>query len=227
VPVDPADLTGFSGRVPIFPLPNVVFFPRTLLPLHIFEERYRAMTRDALTGERLIAMAMLKPGWEPNYERTPEIFTTVGLGRIVQEQRLPDGRYNIVLLGLQRARVVDEQAGHAYRMGRLELLEESAPERGSFEQIRLGLLAVHVTLMRARNSDWKPDPHMSLGLLCDLLAAQIDGDPLARQAVFEELDVAARARRVVEMLQSSAVASKEMRSGLKEQRKWPADPSNN
>lgn len=225
--MDPADLSAFSGRVPIFPLPNVVFFPQTLLPLHIFEERYRAMTRDALEGERLIAMAMLRPGWEPSYEGAPEIFPMVGLGRIVQEQKLPDGRFNIVLLGVKRARVVQEQAGQPYRVGRLELLEESAPEGGGFEQIRLGLLAVYVTLMRARSSHWKPDPHMSLGLLCDLLAAQIDTDPLVRQAVFEELDVAARARRVVEMLQQSAVASQEMRSGLKDQGKWPPGESAN
>ena len=59
-----AELKDFSGLAPIFPLPNVVLFPNALLPLHIFEPRYRQMTADALEGERLIAMALLRPGWE-------------------------------------------------------------------------------------------------------------------------------------------------------------------
>src|SRR5689334_24875244 len=80
------------SAVPLFPLPNVVLFPRAILPLHIFEERYKAMTADALQGDRVIAMAMLKPGWEKNYYGTPPIDPIVCVGSIWSHERLPDGK---------------------------------------------------------------------------------------------------------------------------------------
>src|SRR5947209_4114241 len=85
--------------VPLFPLPNVVLFPRAVLPLHIFEERYRAMMADALAGDRQVAMALLKPGWEKNYYARPAIEPVVCLGRILSHERLPDGCYNFLLQG--------------------------------------------------------------------------------------------------------------------------------
>src|SRR5213078_2405108 len=94
------DPKGFSGVVPVFPLPNVILFPGMFLPLHIFEPRYREMTADAIRGERLIAMALLKPGWENHYEGRPPIHPIMGMGKIVEQEALKDGRYNLVLLGL-------------------------------------------------------------------------------------------------------------------------------
>src|SRR5450432_958575 len=85
--------------VPLFPLPNVVLFPRAVLPLHIFEQRYKAMTAAALRGEKLIAMALLKPGWEKNYYSRPEIEPVVCVGRIVAQEKLGDGTYNFLLQG--------------------------------------------------------------------------------------------------------------------------------
>ncbi|MBC8116516.1 MAG: LON peptidase substrate-binding domain-containing protein, partial [Candidatus Saccharimonas sp.] len=86
-----AALEHFSGLAPLFPLPNVVLFPHGLLPLHIFESRYRQMTADALNGEQLIAMSLLQPGWEktPN-QLLPPIHSMVGLGQIVAHERLDD-----------------------------------------------------------------------------------------------------------------------------------------
>src|SRR5262245_53659368 len=116
------DLSGFSGSAPVFPLPNVVLFPHVALPLHIFEPRYREMIADALEGERLIAMALLKPGWEELYEEKPAIHEMVCLGRITAEESLEDGKYNIVLTGLTRALVVEEpETELLYRMAKLEL----------------------------------------------------------------------------------------------------------
>src|SRR5437016_14443168 len=77
--------------VPLFPLPNVVLFPRAVLPLHIFEERYLVMTADALRRDRLIAMALLKPGWERDYYSTPTIEPVVCVGQILMHEQLPDG----------------------------------------------------------------------------------------------------------------------------------------
>ncbi|HXX93988.1 MAG TPA: LON peptidase substrate-binding domain-containing protein, partial [Planctomycetota bacterium] len=84
---DPFDREGFSGRLPLFPLPNVVLFPHAFLPLHIFEPRYRSMTRGALEGERLIGMALLKPGWEGDYYGNPDVHEVIGVGKIIEEER--------------------------------------------------------------------------------------------------------------------------------------------
>src|SRR6478672_7469926 len=90
------------SAIPLFPLPNVVLFPRAILPLHIFEERYKAMTADALRGRREIAMALLRPGWERDYHHKPAIEPVVCVGRILSHERLPDGKYNFLLQGLAR-----------------------------------------------------------------------------------------------------------------------------
>ena len=80
---DPEQLRNFTGHVPLFPLPDAVLFPNALLPLMIFEPRYRQMVADALAGDGLIAMALLKPGWEDSYEtNSAPIRSTVCIGRI-------------------------------------------------------------------------------------------------------------------------------------------------
>src|SRR3954464_4040637 len=87
------------AAVPLFPLPNVVLFPRAILPLHIFEERYKLMTADALAGDRQIAMALLQSGWEKNYYGRPAIEPIVCVGTILNHERLADGKYNFLLQG--------------------------------------------------------------------------------------------------------------------------------
>ena len=77
--------------IPLFPLPNVVLFPGVFLPLHIFEERYRALTRDALAGDRIIGMALLRPGFEGDYAGRPPIYPVGCAGVISHSDRLPDG----------------------------------------------------------------------------------------------------------------------------------------
>src|SRR4051812_17609204 len=104
---DPAQQTVLES-VPLFPLPNVVLLPRAVLPLHVFEERYKVMTADALRGERLVAMALLKAGWERDYYQAPGIEPVVCVGRILSHERLPDGRYNFLLQGVMRARIARE-----------------------------------------------------------------------------------------------------------------------
>jgi Lon protease-like protein len=116
------DEAAFSGRVPLFPLPGLVLLPGGLLPLHVFEPRYRAMTRDALDSERLIAMALLKPGYEADYAGNPAIEDCVCVGRITRSRQLPDGRWNMVLVGLRRARVRAEDHSRGYRLAEVELL---------------------------------------------------------------------------------------------------------
>ena len=94
-------LQTFSGQAPLFPLPNVVLFPHATLPLHIFEPRYRQMTADALRGEQLIAMSLLKSVvQDASDSATPAIHPIVGLGQIIAHERLEDGRYMLILKGV-------------------------------------------------------------------------------------------------------------------------------
>ncbi len=108
-----------SRRLPLFPLPDVVLLPGTLLPLHIFEPRYRAMVADALEGDRTIGMTMLKPD-AGAHEDVPPIHRIGTAGEIVESEALPDGRYNILLEARFRFRVLGEAAPDPYRVARIE-----------------------------------------------------------------------------------------------------------
>jgi uncharacterized protein len=121
-------LRDFSGEVPVFPLPSLVLLPDVVAPLLIFEDRYRAMVSDALEGEKLIAMALLKPGWETQYEGNPEFFDRVCVGSIVSHEKLADGRYKLLLYGLFRAQVVEETQAVPYRKVRVEVRPDDVAE---------------------------------------------------------------------------------------------------
>ena len=110
--------------IPLFPLPTTVFYPNTSLPLHIFEPRYRTMVADTLKGEGKIGMILLKPGWESDYQGTPEIMTIGCVGEITRHSELPEGKYNILLSGLYRFRVLHEIKGKLYRQAQVECLKE-------------------------------------------------------------------------------------------------------
>jgi len=110
--------------IPLFPLPATVFYPNTSLPLHIFEPRYRDMVEDALNGKGEIGMILLKPGWENDYQGTPEIMTIGCVGKITRHSELPEGKYNILLSGLYRFRILNEIKGKTYRQAEVAILKE-------------------------------------------------------------------------------------------------------
>ena len=112
------------AAVPVFPLPNTVLFPHAVLPLHIFEERYKKMTADALAGDRQIAMALLRPGWEKDYYGRAAIEPVVCVGTIVSHECLANGEFNFLLQGHTRARVIREVGKEPYRQAQLEPVEE-------------------------------------------------------------------------------------------------------
>ncbi len=125
-------LEDFSGKMPIFPLPNVVFFPHTFLPLHIFEERYRAMVADATNGEKLICMALLKPGYEDDYEGSPPIHTVGTVGFMPMKKDHADGTSDILLVGMDKVKIKEITSDMPYRVAEVEILHdvvgESDPE---------------------------------------------------------------------------------------------------
>jgi Lon protease-like protein len=112
-------LREFKGEAPLFPLPSLVLFPDSIVPLRIFEDRYRAMVKDALQGDRLIATALLKPGWETQYAGNPPIHGRVCVGSIVSHETQKDGRYEILLYGLFRAEIRREVQIAPYRKAAL------------------------------------------------------------------------------------------------------------
>src|SRR5512132_2752843 len=128
---DPSRIANCQSRmlpptIPIFPLPNVVLFPNVFLPLHIFEPRYREMVADALASDRMIGMALLKPGWEHEYEGHPPVYPIGSNGVITHVERLDDGRYNIVLRGVERFRILEENHERSYRRATIEPILERA-----------------------------------------------------------------------------------------------------
>jgi Lon protease-like protein len=195
--------------VRLFPLPNLVLFPAVVQPLHIFEPRYREMMADALAGDRLLAMALLKPGWEADYHLAPPIHPTVCVGRIFQEERLPDGRYNLLLHGLARARVVEEIAGDKpYRMARVSLIEE-APAAPSVEEAFRRELGEQMARCFAQQSAALAQLRqllvstMPLGTLCDVFAFALPLPVEVKQELLEEGKVEARVRRLLAHLEQS------------------------
>lgn len=109
---------------PVFPLPNVVLFPKTMLALHVFEPRYRLMMDEVLKGNQSLVIALLKPGWEADYHGTPEVHSVACVGKIVQHQELADGRYNITVHGEQKVRVESFERSHPFRVARVRRLHE-------------------------------------------------------------------------------------------------------
>ena len=134
---DVCNLRSFSGTVPLFPLSTVVFFPNTLLPLHVFEPRYKQMVKDVSASERIIGMALLKPGWESNYYDNPEVYDVVGMGRIVSSETFEDGRINIVLYGLKRVKILEIMKDRPYRVARVEIVENARCESEEIYRSRI------------------------------------------------------------------------------------------
>ncbi len=209
-PVDPAEvLSTFTGRAPIFPLPNVVHFPHLLLPLHVFEPRYRRMVHDCLSGDRLLAMALLKPGWEASTAFSkPAVFDMACLGRITAEQRLPDGRYYLVLQGLSRARIVgEEDPDQPYRIAKLELCSDvyAAPPTIDRDARREEMLdafrRLHKDINLERVFQDAIAASVSMGVICDVLADALKLPPVAAQEVLDAVDVAERSSIVLGRIQ--------------------------
>ncbi|MCZ7647833.1 MAG: LON peptidase substrate-binding domain-containing protein [Planctomycetota bacterium] len=202
-------------EVPLFPLPDVVLFPGMILPLHIFEPRYKRMLSDAMAGERLIAMARLKPGWQQACLQAPEIFGMVGVGRIVAHQKLQDGTFHIALMGLGRARVQSEVKKEPYRVATVASIGDRPADSPESTRQRK---AVHESLVvsaeslmrRVLREDARKQLSKSLseredvGGAADLLASVFIQDPDQRQDLLDTVDPLRRARFVEDALDKFA-----------------------
>ena len=112
---------------PVFPLPNVVLFPKATLKLHVFEPRYRLMMTEVIQGGQSICVALLKPGWEADYYGSPAVYPVACVGRVAQHQMLPDGRYDLILQGEQKVEIEGFERDHPFRIARVRrLIEDNA-----------------------------------------------------------------------------------------------------
>ena len=185
--------------IPIFPLADVMLFPNMSRPLHIFEPRYRAMVADALEGDHLIGMVLLRPGYEADYEGRPPIYSIGCAGRITQVEQLPDGRYAIVLRGLVKFRVTSEDASRSYRLAQVEALPEllDDEERAALGEHRHELTALLASI--APGSD-PPPAELPDEDLVNGLAQFLDIHPSARQQLLEREGPLARAQALIDLI---------------------------
>lgn len=184
--------------VAMFPLPNVVLLPGALVPLHIFEPRYRDMTRDVLDGSGLIAMARLRDGYEADYHGRPPVHETLGVGRVIASDELDDGRYNILVRGLVRARVVEEMAPEtSYRRIRAEAIPDGEAAAEVLAALHRKLIVLCDQLADALDQGGEQlhelvrnesDPCACTDVVCAALVTEID----ERQRLLETADPAER-----------------------------------
>lgn len=197
------DIAPALAALPLFPLPQTVLFPGALLPLHVFEPRYRALVRDALETHQTLSVVLVTSVLPVDAAGHPEIAKVAGVGVIVDHVELPGGRFNLLLRGRARVALDELPFSPPYRRAAAEVLGE---ETGSLEPGDLGLLLASATAFAALVRQRDPTFELRLpkdaspGTLADLAAHQLLLDVRERQAALETLDVGARVRRVAETL---------------------------
>jgi len=190
--------TVLPATIPIFPLQDVMLFPRATRPLHIFEPRYRDMVADALAGDGLIGMVMLEPGYEADYEGRPPVFPVGTVGVIAESEELPDGGYNIVLGGLAKFRITGEDTSRSYRLAHIELIPDPMT---TADQVTLGDLReelnglVPIGLPGIQVPDGLGNEDLVNGI-----AQLIEIDPLDRLGLLEQPGSLARAQALIDLM---------------------------
>ncbi len=204
VPSEQVEPFSIPNRLPVFPLPNVVFFPKTYLPLHIFEPRYRQMVADATIGGQCIAMALLKEGWEFDYYGNPSIYPVLCVGRIVSVQSLSDGRSNILLQGLERCEIHEEHFEKSYREATIRI-KPKLSEVGLAPDVRCALIEVLGRYLQTREDStaWQGffREEVSDEVLVNTLSTYLECTSLEKQFLLEADGLHQRARRLNDLIQ--------------------------
>ncbi len=195
--------------LPLFPLPSVVLFPNVFLPLHIFEPRYRQMVADALAGDRIIGMVTLRPGHEDDYEGTPPIYATGCSGLITHVDKLEDGRYNIILRGLEKFAIHSEEMpaiGRQYRSAVITPIDESVrpSDRDELRRERQKLRNLLTPLFNGGLDGRLPEAMPDEDLV-NALAQYLEFEPIEKLALLERHGALARCRSMVELLEMKAM----------------------
>lgn len=190
--------------LPLFPLPNLVFFPKTRLPLHVFEPRYRQMIADALDGSKRVGIVLLRPGWETEYFGTPAIYEFGTVGSIEQAVPLQDGRYNIIVHGDVRFRVLDEVTTGLYRTARVIARPETEGNADGAYAQRTWLADLAQQYIRYLPEQTAVPEIETVGLdaLTNALIMSLNLDVAEKQKLLEIDDLMTRAEEIGNELQS-------------------------
>jgi uncharacterized protein len=193
--------TALPQEIPLFPLPEVVLFPETTRPLLIYEPRYREMVADALAGNKIIGMVLLRPGFEKDYEGRPPIYGIGCAGIIDDYKQLPDGRYAILLRGLSTFRILSEDTRKPYRLARIEMRPESLKpaELGPLSTLRERIAKALATVLPLDVEP--PDPGLDDAEFVNVVAQALKMPEEARQALLEHDSVLLRARALLDKLE--------------------------
>jgi hypothetical protein len=196
--------------IPIFPLPNTVLFPNVFLPLHVFELRFKRMITDALLGDRIIGMTLLRPGWESDYEGRPAVFSVGCAGLITHSETLEDGRYNIVLRGLQKFQISGEDNGQGYRIARVSGIAEPVDEvtRLAVQGSRGRLEELLTQSAKNENAEGRLPKSVSDEDLVNALAQYLDIDAIEKQALLEREGLAKRCESLIELLEMKLLVAR-------------------
>jgi len=205
----------FNGLVRLFPLPNLVLFPHVIQALHIFEPRYCEMLSEALESDHLITMALLVPGWENHYQGKPKLASNVCIGRIISHTPTDDGRHNLLLAGLQRAKIIEElDVSTSFRQALVELTPDIVPIEfmESIDEHRKTLLGLFrsVIPLDAANSKTFTDlltQQLPLGILTDIIAYAVSLPVPIKQQLLSEPNVQVRFETLLEQLKPVAADS--------------------
>jgi Lon protease-like protein len=200
-----ATVAQLPDSIPLFPLPDVTLFPNTTQPFHVFEERYRSMLEDALASDSIIGMVLLQPGFEADYEGRPPVYGIGCAGVIVASERLPDGRYNILLRGLSKFRILGEEQSRLYRLAGVESIPEevSAEGRPLLARRRRQL---EDALRSAALGREVPPPSVSDEEAIDGLSLSLRLAPAQRQTLLESAGPAERALVLAGLIRPRAQA---------------------
>lgn len=211
------DLLHFDGNARLFPLPSIVLFPGMVQGLHIFEPRYRQMMSEALADDKLLTLALLKPGWESDYHGKPELYPIACIGKIFAEQELPDGRFNLQLRGLSRLRIITEHnTDKLYRSAQAELLEDiNLPSSEAEDDFRLLFLEAVPTWCSPHGPVKETftkllKSKLPFGMLCDIVCFSLPLPVAFKQQMLETLDVEQRARSLLEFLAQNSPSEEDV-----------------
>jgi Lon protease-like protein len=195
-------------EIGLFPL-GIVLLPTERIPLHIFEPRYRTMVADALAADRVIGMVLLRPGWESDYDGRPAVYPIGCAGLITHAERLHDGGYNIVLQGLEKFRILDEDETRTYRLARIDSIAEvsSGEHRAEIREARRRLESLLVPQPDGRGIDPKVPATMPDEDLVNALAQYLEFEPVEKQALLERDGLLSRCRSLIELLEMKVMAA--------------------
>jgi uncharacterized protein len=208
----PPEVASLPRLLPLFPLPDVVLFPSVPLPLHVFEPRYRKLTADVLQSHKLVGMTLLRPGWKADYHGRPPVFPVGCAGRIEKWEALGGGRFNVLLRGVSRFRILEEQAGEPYRLASIQSLGDEGADAASLEGARSKVLAAI-----GRASDGPSllvlQPGIGPDVLVNALSQTLDLAPLERQSLLDCDTLLGRYGRLLEILEFKQLEQRYGRGG--------------